>query len=347
MPELHAAPELNPRSPTTALLRLVTGNWVSQSIYVVAKLGIADLLRDRAKTAEELAHETKTHPDALHRILRMLARVGVFTEHDDHRFGLTAVGACLQTGVPGSLKAFSVAMGEELYRAWGDALHSVQTDTSAFEHVFGMGPFEYRASRPESAAVFNQAMTEMSVEAGKAILDAYDFSQFNRVVDIGGGYGLFLIRLLQAHPHLSGVLFELPYVATGASERINKAGLTNRCRVAAGDFFADALPEGLDAYILKNVVDSFDTSRTKALLSRCRQIMPPNAKLLIIGWVIRRTNPLALGDLLDTHFLVALSGRVRTQVEYEDLCVKCGLKIGRIIPTNSTTGESILECVPT
>jgi hypothetical protein len=345
MPESHAAPEIHPVSPATSLLRLVTGNWVSQSVYVVAKLGIADLLREGPRTAEDLAELTKTHPDSLHRILRLLARVGVFTEHDGHRFELTAVGACLQTGVPGSLKAFSVAMGEELYRAWGDALHTASTGKSAFEHVFGMGPFEYRASRPEVAAVFNQAMTEMSVEAGKAILDAYDFSQFNQVADIGGG--LFLIQLLQAHPHVGGVLFELPYVVSGATERINNAGLSNRCRVAAGDFFTDALPRGSDAYILKNVVDSFETPRMELLLKRIREMMTPKAKLLIIGWVIRRSNALALGDLLDTHFLVALRGRVRTEAEYEDLCLRSGLKIARIIPTTSTTGESILECAST
>ncbi len=337
--------DLHPNTPTTQLLRMTTGHWVAQSVYVAAKLGIADRIESKSKSAAELASETTSNPDILYRLLRMLSRVGVFSENEKGEFGLTSIGECLRTGSPGTLRTFSIAMGEELYRAWGDPMHSVKTGGSAFEYVFGSNPFEYRASRPEAAATFNQAMTEWSNEATAALRTAYDFTQFSTIADVGGGFGIFLLRLLQINPMAKGTLFELPYVATGAQEQIQRAGFANRCEIVAGDIFVDSLPKGMDAYILKNTVESFDNPRTEALLTKCRDAMGSHSKLLIVGWVIRREAHLAFGDLFDTHLFVALGGRIRTESEYQDLFRRTDLKLSKFIPTNSAMGESILECV--
>jgi len=221
---------------------MVTGYWVSQALYVVAKLGLADLLRDGPQGSEALAQATSTDAQALSRVLRTPASVGVFVEDEAGRFAVTALGACLQTGVPGSLRAYTITLGEEKYRAWGDILYSVHTGKPAFEHVFGMGTFDYRAQHREAAVVFNQAMTEWTAQAAQALIAAYDFSRFARVVDVGGGHGLLLTALLQAYPHLHGVLIELPSVAMGAQHQLEAAGLGARCEVVAGDFFVSVPP---------------------------------------------------------------------------------------------------------
>ena len=182
--------------------------------------------------------------------------------------------------------------------------------------------------------------------ACKAIVQAYDFARFERIVDVGGGYGLFIAELLRAAANTRGVIFDLPYVAVGARERISAAGIADRCDVVSGDFFSDALPPGADAYILKNMVESFDMERTTKLLQRCRQAMSPQGKLLVIGWIMRRGKDFSFGDLLDPHFLVALGGRVRTEDEYGTLFKSTGFRISRIISTGSPMAESILECEP-
>src|SRR5262249_28474617 len=198
--------------PPVALLQLVTGYWVSQAIYVAAKLGIADLLKDGPKNDDELAKAIGTHVRSLYRLLRALASVGVFAETEDGRFGLTPLGECLQTGIPGSVRALTINHGERLYRAWGELLHSVRTGETAANHVFGMDSWKYLAQNPESAVIFSEAMAELTTQVSTAVVTAYDFSRFSKIVDVGGGNGTLILSILQANPEISGILFELPHV---------------------------------------------------------------------------------------------------------------------------------------
>jgi SAM-dependent methyltransferase len=330
--------------PARALLRLIAGNWISRAIYVMAKLGIADLLRDGPQGSDVLAQATGTDVHALYRVLRTLASVGVLVEDEAARFGLTPLGAGLQTGVPGSLRAWALQNGEENYRVWAEVLYSVHTGKSAFEHVFGMGVYDYRAHHPEAAARFNEAMTEWTQQAAPAVVAAYDFSASTRVVDVGGGQGDLLIALLQAYPHLQGVLVERPHVTAAAQPRLADAGLAHRCEVVAGDFF-EALPSGGDVYILKNVIDSFEDDRTVRLLQHCHRAMAPQGKLLVVGQVIRPGNDPAVSKLLDLALLVQVGGPVRTEAELHRLFAAAGFLLTHIIPTQAATEDSIIEGV--
>src|SRR5437867_301389 len=180
--------EPNAIPPPVALLQLVTGYWVSQAIYVAAKLGLADLLRDGPKSCSELAQATATHARSLARLLRALASVGVFAEVEGDRFGLTPLAATLQTEGPGSLRALAIFFGApEHWRPWGNLLHSVQTGQTAFDQTFGLRPYEYLAQHPAAAEIFHGSMTEFTTRATRAITAAYDFSQFGQLVDVGGG----------------------------------------------------------------------------------------------------------------------------------------------------------------
>jgi SAM-dependent methyltransferase len=330
--------------PARALLRLISGYWVSRAVYAVAKLGVADLLRDGPQSSDVLAQATDTDARALYRVLRTLASVGVLVEDEAARFGLTPMGACLQTGVPGSLRAWAISSGEENYRAFTEVLYSVHTGKSAFEQVFGMGVYDYRAHHPEAAARFNEGMTDWTRQAAPAVVAAYDFSSCTRVVDVGGGQGHLLIALLQAYPHLQGSLVEMPHVAATATPRLEAAGLASRCEVVAGDFF-DAMPSGGDVYILKNVIDSFEDDRTVRLLQNCHRAMAPQGKLLVVGQMIRPGNDPAISKLLDIALLVNAGGPVRTEAELHRLFTAAGFQLTRIIPTQAATEDSIIEGV--
>src|ERR671929_528171 len=146
-------------SPRDTLLRMTNAFQVSQAIHVAATLGIADLLEDGPKSADELAETTGTHAPSLYRLLRALASVGIFVETDG-RFGSTPLAEYLRTDTPGSLRAWVRLIGQQsFWRSWGNLLHSVRTGEPAFRKLYGMTPFEYWAAHPEEAAVFNAAMT--------------------------------------------------------------------------------------------------------------------------------------------------------------------------------------------
>jgi SAM-dependent methyltransferase len=208
--------------------------------------------------------------------------------------------------------------GEEQYRAWGDVLHSVKTGEAAFTRVYNSEYSQYLAQHPEAAAIVSEAMAEFTTQVSTAVVAAYDFSQFSKLVDVGGGNGVLIISILKANPKLSGVLFDLPYVVEDAQKHIEAARLTGRCEVVAGDFF-ESVPSGGDAYILKSVIHDWDDDRALKILQNCHRAMAENGKLLLVEWVIPPGNEPFRGKLLDLHMLVVASGCERTEAEYRAL----------------------------
>jgi len=200
-----------------ALYQLMGGYRVSQAIYVVAQLGIADLLKDGPRGSDDLAGATGAHAETLHRVLRFLTGVGLFSEVAPGRFALTPLGAGLRADVPGSIRPMTLMLLDySVWQPWGHLLHSVRTGETAFEHVHGLGRFDYLAAHPDTGALFNAAMTGNTAWSGTAITAAYDFAGIDRLVDVGGGHGLLLATILRAHPDLRGVLFDRPAVVAGA-----------------------------------------------------------------------------------------------------------------------------------
>ena len=327
--------------PQVALFQMASGYWVSRSLYVAAKLGIADLLKDSPKSCDELATATGTNAPSLYRVLRALASLGVFAETELNHFTLTPLAACLQSDVPGSVRAFVILLGEEQYRAWGDFLYGVQTGGSPFEHVYGMNIFEYYAQNPESAKIFDESLTNFSVLESATIAASYDFSAIQTLVDVAGGEGLLIASILKSNPTLKGVLFDQPHVIERAKRFLEAEGVLERCQLAAGSFF-ESVPEGGDAYILKHIILDWDDERAIGILKRCHKVMPDNAKVLVAEQVIPPGNQSFMGKFLDLHMLAVTSGgRERTEAEYRVLFEKAGFNLTRIVPTQREV--SIIE----
>jgi SAM-dependent methyltransferase len=329
--------------PQITLFQMMSGYWVSQVIYVAAKLGLADLLKDGPKKTDELAKATETHAPTLYRLLRALSSLGLLTEDADGRFTLTALGAPLQDG-PGSVRAMTLHLGEGAsWQAWGELLHSVKTGETAFKHVHGMEVFPYYAGHAESNRVFNQAMTDYSEAVGAAVLAAYDFSRVGTIVDIGGGHGSLLALILKANPNSRGILFDIPSAVEGAEGRIGAEGLTKRCELIGGDFF-DSVPAGGDVYILKSIIHDWDDERARAILKNIGRAMKPDAKLLLVETVIpERSSEPSFSQLGDLHMLVMTGGRERSAAEFAALFDAAGIKLLNVIPTQSMV--SIVEGV--
>jgi hypothetical protein len=317
---------------------------ISQALYVVAKLGVADLLADGPRSCAEVAQATEAHALSLYRVMRLLASVGVFTEDEDGRFGLTAVAESLRTDALGSMRAYVITRGEEwLWRPWGALLHGVKTGDVPFKQVFGVGFFDYLAQQPDAAAVFNRAMTGRSSQENSEIVSSYEFAGLGQIVDVGGGEGTLLASILEAYPVLQGIVFDQPQVIVHAKAQITARSLEDRCQCIAGDFF-HSVPEGGDAYILSNVIHDWDEARAGAILQNCRQVMSPSARLLVLETIIPPGNAPSGAKLHDVQMLVLTGGRERTATEYQALLESAGFKLARIIPT--PTQVSVIEGIP-
>ncbi len=148
-----------------------------------------------------------------------------------------------------------------------------------------MSIFDYYTVHPEESAIHDGAMAAASRMVSAAVLDAYDFSRFRCVVDVGGGTGQLIGDILRAHPALHGVLFDLPHVVANARDLLTARGVADRCRVESGSFF-DAVPAGGDAYLLKQIIHDWDDPRSTAILAMCRGALPPEGTLLVLDRVL-------------------------------------------------------------
>ena len=341
MPISNSSQQSKDVASPEALLQMITGFWTSQAILAAAKLGIADLVKDEPKSCEALAQSTGVRSQALVRLLRALASVGVFREEADGRFGSTPLAGYLQTGVPGSMQAFAL-LQEYQYDPWGALLHSMQTEETAFKAVFGQELFPYLTAHPAAASVFDEAMTNITTQVAEAVVAAYDFAPFGTLVDVGGGAGALLTAILTAYPALRGVLFDVPHVAEDTRQRIAAAGLGERCDIEAGDFF-QAVPQGGDAYLLRWIIHDWDDERAVAILKRCHQAMTTQSKLLVIEAVLPTGNAPFFHKWMDLTMMVITGGRERTEAEYRALFEAAGFQLTQIIPTASEM--SVIEGV--
>ena len=301
------------------------------AIRVASDLGIADHLADGERTADELAAATGSHAGALARLLRVLARKGVFAETAPGTFALTPMAEVLRTDHPMSLRHALSLVAADL-RAWAHFDHSVKTGEPAFEHVHGMRVWDYFARHPGAGERFDRGMAVVTQPELRATLAAYDWSVFEHVADVGGGNGAFLAGVLARCPRMRGTLFDLPHVIAGAADVLVAAGVAERCTLDAGSFF-DRVPAGADAYVLKRILYGWDDERAVAILRAVRAAMPPTARLLIVEPVVLLGPGSRLVAMADLMMLAVDGGRARTPDELGALLAQAELRVARVIPT--------------
>lgn len=332
------------------VVRLVEGSWVARAIYVVVSLRIADLLRDGPRLVDELAAETGTHAESLHRIMRALAGEGLFHLDDLGRFSLTPAGAVLRNDVPNSLHPWAMLMLGNVHQcAWENLMHTVTTGESAFQHRFGLDLWQYCAEHPEHARLFAAAMSGFTTTYIQNLLSSYSFTAFKKIVDVGGGDGSLLIGILQANRESHGVVFDTPQAVARAKQRIDEAGLNERCIASEGDALVE-VPRGGDAYILSRVIHDWDDDNARKILVSCRKALPAGGRILVIERAMPDSaaetasiSPSLLSDinLTDLNMMVMTTGRERTTKEYRDLFAQTELDLIRSIPTR--TAMNVME----
>jgi hypothetical protein len=331
-------------NPASQLRDLVSGYLVSRAIYVAAELNLAGLLAGGAQDSETLAAAVGAHAPTMYRLLRALASVGVFQEDERGRFANTELSDLLRPDTPGSLRAMVRMFGDDPHwKSAGALAHSVRTGEPAFDHVFGMHLFDYFARDSASAKIFDEAMVSVSALTNRAMLQAYDFSAFQSLVDVGGGSGGALCAMLHAAPGLRGVLFDLPHAAEGARRYVAEQGLIERCEIVEGSFF-DSVPSGADAYFMKHIIHDWDDERCLRLLRNCHAAMRPEGKLLVCEKIVPAGNGPSFAKISDLVMLVNTpGGRERSEAEYRELFASSGFRLTRVVPMRSD--NSLLESV--
>jgi hypothetical protein len=330
-------------SPSKKMMQLIwPGALSAQAIYAAAKLRIADLVTDGPKTSEDLALATKSDAPSLRRLIRALTGLGIFKEDEAGKFHHTDLSKTLCSNHPESVRNWVIMLGAPFFwRPCGQLYESIMTGKQSFDQIFGKPFFQYLAENPEDAAIFNSAMTAGSSINLSLILKTYDFLQFKRVVDVGGGHGSLLHGILSNNPEVHGVLYDLPEVVAGAAD-LQTETMAGRCELRGGDFFKE-IPGDADGYILKSIIHDWNDENALTILRNCRSAINRDGKLLLIE-LIKKPSTEPQEIFTDLMMLVLLGGQERTESDFRVLLQEAGFSLERIIPIVGS--ESIIECHP-
>jgi len=323
----------NELPPPAQLMKFIVGRWISKPIYVAAELGIADILAGGPKSIEELAQASQSHAPSLYRMMRALASVGIFSETADKRFELTEMAEYLKTG---ALRSIALMFNSDWSdKAWGYFLDSVKTGSTAFEKAHGMPVSDWLEKNPQAAKVFNEANAVKAANSHRAIVDVYDFSDINKLTDVGGGLGALMAEILIANPLMKGNVADIPSVIQKAKKIIQSQGLEDRCGVVECDFFKK-IPSGSDAYLMSNILHDWSDEQCQIILTNCHRAMKTESRLLVVEMVIPHGNEPSVAKLLDLEMLVTTGGRERTEKEFKTLLESSGFKLSRTIATRES-----------
>ena len=322
---MTAQPQTQPAH--VGILQIMNGGHVAGAVACLAQLGIPDLVDGAPKSAEDLASQIGADPQALYRLMRATACVGVLAEGPDGKFSQTPMSAALRSNTTPSLRSFAIMGGREWHgRGWSHLEYCVRTGKQALDKIYGTHIFDFLKQHAAEGQIFHDAMTELSMIDGPAVAEAYNFEGIHTIVDVAGGHGFLLATILERNPHLRGTLYVM-----------------ERCTLASGDMFS-SVPAGADAYIMKHIIHDWPDDRCIQLLKACRKGVNPQGRLLVVDSVIQPGNDFSLGKFLDLQMLIFPSGCERTEKQFRDLFGAAGWQLRRIFPTAAS--DSIVEGIP-
>lgn len=307
----------------------------------VVRLRIADALMEGPKNVSELAAQTSANEDILYRVLRALATMGIFTETTPRTFANTPASEILAEDHPRSMRDMALWMSDAFhFDIFRDMLPTLRDGKPAIEHVFGKPAFDVLFSNAEELSVFNNAMTSISAVSIPTVLEHYDFSGMGATIaDIAGGHGYVLTAILEKHPQMRGILFDVDHVLEGARKRVTQLGLTDRLQFVPGNFFESVPPA--DGYLMKHIIHDWDNERALTILRNCSKHLKKGGKLVLIEAVVPPGNEPGYSKWLDIEMLMLPGGKERSEAEYRELLSWAGLRLNRIVPTDCPL--SVLE----
>jgi DNA-binding transcriptional ArsR family regulator len=329
--------------PPAAMLEMITNAWAAQAITAAADLGIADALAGGPLSADELAAAVDANADTVSRLLRALISRGIFRQRRDGRYELNPLADALRSDAEISLAGMARFVGSPQHREhWSHLTDAIRTGQAVIPALRGKSAFEYLADQPELGKIFNDAMTSVSEVAIGSVTAAYDFSDYATIVDVGGGHGRLLAAILEDTPQSRGILFDLPEVVEGAPALLSEHGVAERVRITPGSFF-DGVPDGGDAYVLKNVIHDWPDQDAVQILSNVRSAAGTGKRVLLAEFVIPPHDREFIGKWADLEMLIGAAARERTAPEYAQLLSRAGFRMTRVVQTASPF--SVVEAI--
>ncbi|MCS7482489.1 methyltransferase [Umezawaea endophytica] len=321
--------------PFAVMARLLDGFQVSQALFAIADLGVPTILDQEGPTPlAVLAERTAANPDALRRLVRSLAPLGVFTTDGD-QVSITPLGATLSENHPHSLLGVARAGMQFHYLPFTELRHTLRTGQPAADKYYGMPYFDWLAADPARSRLFSQAMATFATTLRAGIFDGYRLPRGKTIADIGGSDGTMLARLLDHDddPARRGIVLDLPATIQAARTSPTATELADRLEFVAGDFFT-AVPTA-DIYLLGWILHDWSDQDALRVLGSISAAANPGARVIILEGIVPPGDQPHPTKALDLAMLGILGGKERTEQEYRDLLESAGFTLDRVLDTPS------------
>lgn len=333
------------QSPQETIMSLIMGASVTQFIGIAVNLGIPNILKEKTLTSTDIATQCDTRQEETYRFLRGLSCIGILNEHAERAFSLTPVGMWLRSDIPGSFDALTM-MHSAVWSGdvYANLEHTLKTGENAFRKTYSCSMFEWLTQHPESEAIFGRAMSTYSGMEVAMVIETYDFTGSQCIVDIGGGHGMLLAAILKESPDAHGILFDMKEVVEHAQLHLNDTDISPRLTCVGGDFF-DEIPTGGNVYLLKHILHDWDNHRASQILKNVAAAMPQKARLLVIEQGITPPGIPGPGKMLDLSMMTLTEGGMeRTPEQHKALFESAGLTYTQTIYTKGpiTLFEAVL-----
>ena len=331
-----------------ALTEMAMGYARSRVVCAAARLGVADALGNEERSVDELAVSCAANPASLYRLLRALASMGIVAERAPKRFVLMPFGQPLRKDAADSEWAAIVFWADLLADCWAYLTECARTGDNAHRIMEREGVASRWSRDPNSSAIFRAVMGTAPAEDYMPIARAWDFSKYHTVADVGGGGGALIAAVLEAFPHVQGMLVDRQESIDRARSRFESQGLAARCKLVAADL-CEAVPPGAQVYALKHVLHGYTNESAIGILRNCRRVIPNEGRLLLIEFVLPDLIDHADADvehrlMSDLNMLAVTTGKERSAAEWKNLLSSTGFEFQNIIPV---PGElfSVIEAI--
>jgi len=337
--------------PPFRLIQIGSAFWQSRALYVAAELDIASILGDGSLSYAEIAGRVGANPDALRRLLRMLAAVGVFEEGAAGIYRNNKLSNCLRTDNPQCIRPMILLHNSDVMsRPWYEQLErGIRTGQVPFRLAHGKDLFAWMDAHPDFDALFGKAMDSVNALTGESFATEFDWRSFGRVIDVGGSRGAKSVAILRHHPHMDALVVDRAQAIQGASEywaSREASSLTSRLRFEVGDAL-ESVPSATsnrDVYLLSAVLHGFnDDACIRVLRNVCQAASPKNALVVVMEMILPDCGADLAGTSFDMQMFMGTEGRERTKAEWDNLFSRSGLVLHEIVRLASIGQMLVLQ----
>jgi hypothetical protein len=323
------------------MMSMITGFWVSQIVHAAAVFRLADHVHDGVTRPDDIARLESADPDAVRRLMRTCASLGLLRSDDGVRYAATDLLSTLRADHPASLRALAVSQASPgVWRPWGLLTDAIRTGRSQTSEALGMDLFTYYEQHLDEAGAFSASMANMSVFVHAEVTRALDTSDSRVAVDVGGARGELVQSLMGANPGLRGVVLDKEHVVPAALSAAESAGLADRFSAVGGDFF-ESVPKG-DLLLLKSVLHDWEDERAVQILTSCAAALVPGGRVVIVEHLLGEVGEPGFAPLQDINMLTLVNGRERGLAAFDALLAAAGLRRTKVTPAG---GMAIIEAV--